>query len=76
MRLLLIALLVISCSRENKVVEHKNSSNETAIALVRYGNTIYHCSSVYKDECGLQAECGNTTLMCINTDYQVEYLND
>jgi hypothetical protein len=84
-----IIILVNACGEKNKqtklsipivrkkqskiIIEEVKTFKKKAIALVQYGDTVYHCSDLNRDECGITAECGEYQLFCVK-NLTVEYL--
>jgi hypothetical protein len=84
----IVATFMISCGKEQSklptfpVVEKKPNKlilndikvfQKKPIALVLYGDAIYHCSSLSTDDCGTNAVCGEYELNCLKNP-TVEYL--
>lgn len=78
---LFILLCLVSCvklespaSLPKKVLAPPPIISWEPIAMVKYGNTIWHCQDIVKTECGYTIHCKQYSFHCAN-DLVVEYLN-
>jgi hypothetical protein len=64
---------LIEKNKNTIVLDEIKVFDKKPIALVLHNETIYHCSDLTTDDCGLNAECGEYKLNCLKNP-TVEYL--
>lgn len=63
MKLLFILLILVSCCK----------GTDKPIALVKIGDTIYHCSSILRENCGMILTCNGKNFSCMQ-NVEIEWL--
>ena len=63
MKLLFILLILVSCGK----------NTDKPIAMVRIGDTIYHCERVYQQNCGMVLVCKGKNFSCMQ-NVEIEWL--